>query len=59
MLLALWPAILPLFKRQPVAVMLPPTPVRPIIEREVIPRRQYVTVDKLRDDDALCIVLLM
>ena len=49
MLLALWPLIMPMVKQ----------PVRPIIEREVIPRRQYATVDKLRDDDAICILLLM
>lgn len=60
MLLALWPALIPQF-RHPIAIVpvqLQP-PRQPFPAREVIPRRLVGKVDKLRDDDALCIILLM
>lgn len=60
MLLALWPALIPQF-RQPIAVV--PVqlqiPRKPFPAREVIPRRLFGKIDKLRDDDALFVVLLM
>lgn len=52
MLLALWPAFIPMFKQ-------PQPPRQPFPAREVIPRRLFGKIDKLRDDDALCIILLM
>ena len=55
MLLALWPALIPQFQH-PVQVQ---PPRKPFPAREVEPRRLFGKVDKLRDDDALYIVLLM
>lgn len=58
MLLALWPAFIPQF-RHPIAVMPVHIPRKPFPAREVEPRRLFGKIDKLRDDDACCIILLM